>query len=176
MNWRIFSLLSSIFTHSVQDVRRHVLLPVIKEKKIHSINCIFIYRKKAALLPFLLRSNHRESHKNKDCCYVITLGWDGDLEDSSVLGVFIAVRIGGQEQVISWREHWTEWVFRKVVYTNVSLLRILWPSWTLQGPASRLIYRWVRVSGYMLIFKNSNMGKEWRNSVKNTQRHSDKEN
>lgn len=28
----IYSPLSSIFTHSVQDVKRHVLLPVMKEK------------------------------------------------------------------------------------------------------------------------------------------------
>lgn len=99
-----------------------------------------------------------------NCCYVITLGWNGDLEGSPLLGVFTAVRIGGQEQVISWRGHLTEWVFLKVMDTNVSLLRFLWPSWTLQGPASGLICRLV------LIFKNSNMRKEWRNSVNNIQK------
>lgn len=30
-----------------------------------------------------------------------------------MLGVFIAVRIGGQEQVISWREHCTERAFQQ---------------------------------------------------------------
>lgn len=86
-----------------------------------------------------------KSKDRRNCCYVITLGWNGDLEGSPLLGVFTAVRTGGQEQVISCREHLTEWVFLKVMDTNVSLLRVLWPSWTLQGPVSSQIYRVVRV-------------------------------
>lgn len=43
-------------------------------------------------------------------------------------------------------------------------------------PASTLIYRWVGASDHRLVFKNSTMGGKRRNLVKNTQRHSDKEN
>lgn len=174
--WCSICLFPLFFTHFVQDVKKHFLLPVMKEKKLNPETIYLCKDRGQYYYPSTMAKSLRiKTRDRRNCCYVITLGWNGDLEGSPVLGVFTAVRIGGQEQVISCGEHLTEWVFLKVMDTNVSLLRVLWPSWTLQGPASSQIYRVVRVRGHMLIFKNSNVWKEWRNSVNNVQNQRDKE-
>lgn len=178
-DWLMFNLLLSfIFFYSLcPGCEETCSAPCDERTKPQSRNYIYLCKDRGQYYypSTMAKSLRIKSKDRRNCCYVITLGWNGDLEGSPVLGVFTAVRIGGQEQVISCGEHLTEWVFLKVMDTNVSLLRVLWPSWTLQGPASSQIYRAVRVRGHMLIFNNSNMWKEWRNSVNNVQNRSDKE-
>lgn len=75
MNRGIFNLLSSIFTHSVQDVRRHVLLPVTKEKKTSFYKLYIDLQKECGIPALLLWPNHREPQKNKESIPdAITLG------------------------------------------------------------------------------------------------------
>lgn len=177
-DWRTFNLLLSFIFYSLFPGCEETCSAPCDERKKLNPETMYLCKDRGQYYysSTMVKTLRIKSKDRRNCCYVITLGWNGDLEGSPMLGVFTAVRIGGQKQVISCREHLTEWVFLKVMDTNVSLLRVLWPSWTLQGPASSQIYRVVRVRGHMLIFKNSNMWEEWRNSVNNVQNHRDKEN
>lgn len=163
-DWLTFNLLFFPFFHFFYSLCRGCeetcSAPCDERKKLNPETIYLLKDRGQYYYPSTMAKTLRiKSKDRRNCCYVITLGWNGDLEGSPLLGVFTAVRIGGQEQVISCGEHFTEWVFLKVMDTNVSLLRVLWASWTLHGPASSQIYRVVRVRGHMLIFKNSNMWK-----------------
>lgn len=147
-----------------------------KKKKTHSIRCIFIYRKRAACpsCSGQIAENHIKIKNKLLLCHYLRLRWG--------LGGFICVRcVYSRQHRGPGARHFLERALIRVSLSEGCVYKCQCAEGSvavlnLQGPASSLSYRWVRVSGPMLIFKNSNTGKEWSNSVKNTQRHSDKEN
>lgn len=61
------------FTHFVQDERKHVLLPVMKEK--NSNQKLYIYKIEGSITTLLLWPNHWESNQKIEEIAVMSLPW-----------------------------------------------------------------------------------------------------
>lgn len=71
----LLSFIFIFFTHFVQDVRKHVLLPVMKENKLNP-ETIYLWKDRGQYYypSTMAKSLRIKSKDRRNCCYVITLG------------------------------------------------------------------------------------------------------